>query len=338
MKQKVKRDRLANVRNFIAQNVIFVVLIALVSVITIMQPGFFSLRVLRDLLLQNSTRLIIACGMAFILICGGVDLGAGRIVGIAAVIAASMSQTLTYSRRVFPGLPEIPIIIPILAAVFICLLFGLINGGLVAKFNIPPFIATLGTQVAVYGMNSLYYDMPPNSSQPIGGIRDELTYLGSGHIGFLPVVILIAIVVIGIVWFVLKKTRFGRNIYAIGGNKEAASVSGINVDRTTILVYAIGAALFGLAGVLECARSGGATNNYGNMYEFDAIAACVVGGVSNTGGVGTVPGMIAGVFIFGIISYGLTFIGVSPYWQLIVKGLIIVSAVGLDVRKYNKGR
>lgn len=214
----------------------------------------------------------------------------------------------------------------------------MINGVLIAKFSIPAFIATLGTQVAIYGANSLYFDMEPNNSQPIGGIREDLTRLGTGYIGFVPIIILIAIVVLFVVWVILSKTRFGRNIYAIGGNQEAAVVTGINVNKTLIAVYAIGSALFALAGVLECAKSGGATSNYGNQYEFDAIAACVVGGVSNTGGVGTVPGMIVGVFVFGIINYGLTYMGVSPYWQLIVKGVIIVAAVGIDVQKYKKER
>jgi methyl-galactoside transport system permease protein len=123
-------------------------------------------------------------------------------------------------------------------------------------------------------------------------------------------------------------------MYAIGGNREAAIVSGVNVIATLIILYAIAGALYGTAGVLEAARTGGATNNYGNMYELDAIAACVVGGVSTTGGVGTVPGVLAGVLIFGVINYGLTFIGINPYWQLIVKGLIIVAAVSFDIRKY----
>jgi methyl-galactoside transport system permease protein len=323
---------------FLTQNVITIVLVVLIAVITIIQPSFFSLRVLRDLLLQNSTRFIIACGMSFILISGGTDLGAGRQVGLAAVIVASMSQTLDYPRRFFPDLPMIPIIFPILLAIFVCFVLGIINGTMVAKFNIPPFIATLGTQVVVYGMNSLYFNKAPNNSQPIGGLRQDLMTLGNSYIGYIPIVIIFSVCVIAGVWVILTKTRFGRNVYAIGGNKEAAVVSGIKVRFTTITVYAIGAALFGLAGVLECAKSGGATNNYGNMYEFDAISACVVGGVSLAGGVGSVPGIVVGVFIFGIISYGLTFIGVSPYWQLIVKGLIILLAVGLDMRKYSKTR
>ena len=123
-------------------------------------------------------------------------------------------------------------------------------------------------------------------------------------------------------------------MYAIGGNIHAAVVSGINVNRYLIYIYGIAGALYGLAGVLEAARTGGATNNYGNMYELDAIAACVVGGVSTSGGIGTVPGVLAGVLIFSVINYGLTFIGISPYWQLIIKGVIIVAAVAFDMRKY----
>jgi methyl-galactoside transport system permease protein len=123
-------------------------------------------------------------------------------------------------------------------------------------------------------------------------------------------------------------------MYAIGGNVHAAKVSGINVSRNLMYIYATAGALYGIAGVLESARTGGATNNYGNMYELDAIAACVVGGVSTAGGIGTVPGVLAGVMIFGVINYGLTFIGISPYWQLIIKGLIIIAAVAFDMRKY----
>jgi methyl-galactoside transport system permease protein len=188
--------------------------------------------------------------------------------------------------------------------------------------------------VMVYGVNSIYFDLPPNDSQPIGGLRGDFTNLGSGHFLSIPIIVIIAIIISIIVWIIFNKTRLGKNMYAIGGNKEAAKVSGINVGRTLLILYAIAGALYALAGVLEAARTGGATNNYGNMYELDAIAACVVGGVSTSGGIGTVPGVLAGVLIFGVINYGLTFIGVNPYWQLIIKGLIIVTAVAFDIRKY----
>jgi methyl-galactoside transport system permease protein len=325
-------------RGFLSQNAIYIVLLVLIIGIAVYDPNFLAVNTLRDVLIQSSTRIIIALGMAFVLITAGTDLSAGRIVGLSAVISASMLQVSDYPRRFFPDMPELNVLIPIALAVIIGLVCGMINGWVVAKLNVPPFIATLGTMVAVYGLNSLYFDMEPNVSQPIGGLRPDFTAIGSGFIGTgqysIPYIVIIAIVVSVIVWVVFNKTKLGKNMYAIGGNIQAAKVSGINVSKNLIWIYAIAGALYGLAGVLEAARTGGATNNYGNMYELDAIAACVVGGVSTSGGIGTVPGVLVGVFIFTIINYGLTFIGVSPYWQLIIKGLIIVAAIAIDMRKY----
>jgi methyl-galactoside transport system permease protein len=269
-------------------------------------------------------------------------------VGFAAVISASMLQDPGYLRLFYPHLPHLPLWLPVLIAVGVGLFFGLVNGIIVARLSVPPFIATLGTMVAIYGINSIYFNLPPNSSQPIGGLREDFTNLGSGAITIwsgvdadgeayshsIPYIVIIALVVVAFMWVLMNKTRFGKYTYAIGGNIHAARVSGINVQRTIVIMYAIAGSLYGLAGVLEAARTGGATNNYGNMYELDAIAACVVGGVSTTGGIGTVQGIVAGVLIFGVINYGLTFIGLDPYWQLIIKGVIIVAAVAFDIRKY----
>ena len=303
-------------------------------VIAVMNPKFMSVRVVRDILIQNSSRMIIACGMAMVLISGGMDLSAGRIVGLAAVITGSLGQSLDISNRFFPNMPQLPVAVPLLAAIVVCFLFGMFNGIAIAKFSIPPFIVTLGTDMIIWGTNLLYYDLEPNNSQPIGGIQNGIKYLGSGYIGkTVPVIIVIAIVVVLISWFLMKYTTFGRNIYSIGGNRDAAQVCGIRVERTLIWTYAIAAITFAIGGFLECARTNSATAAYGENYEFDAIAACVVGGVSNSGGVGTIPGMVLGVLMFGIINYGLTFLGVQPYWQKIVKGIIILTAVGFDVRK-----
>lgn len=331
-------DRKA-VRKFVNQNAIYLVLALLVIVITIQNPAFLALNNLRNILIMSSTRVIIAMGVGGILITQGTDLSAGRMVGLAAVLSASMLQTAEYSRRFYPDLPAVPLFLPIIIAIVVGLVIGLFNGLIVSKLNVPPFIATLGTMVIIYGMNSIYFDMPPNDSQPIGGLRADFTGLGTGYVGpsgpySIPYIVIIAIVVAFIIWVLHNKTTFGKNMYAIGGNPQAAKVSGINVSRTLIYVYALAGACYGLAGVLEAARTGGATNNYGNMYELDAIAACVVGGVSTSGGIGTVPGMLAGVIIFSVINYGLTFIGVNPYWQQIVKGLIIVFAVAFDLAKY----
>lgn len=329
---------LKKMNGWLTDYAIYVVLVVLVIGITISNPDFLSLSTLTNILHQNATKAIIALGAAFVLITGGVDLSAGRMVGFAAVISASMVQISDYPQKFFPGLGEIWVGIPVLLAILAGLAVGWINGIIIAKLHVPPFITTLGTMVIVLGVNSLYFDMPPNNSQPIGGLRSDFTKWGSGSFGIgsfhLPYLVIIAIVVAVLCWIVFNKTRLGKNMYAIGGNVQAAHVSGINVSRNLLWIYSIAGALYGLAGVLEAAKSGGASSSYGNMYELDAIAACVVGGVSTTGGIGTVPGVMAGVMIFGVINYGLTFIGVGPYYQLIIKGLIIVAAVSIDIRKY----
>ncbi|MCK7488845.1 MAG: galactose/methyl galactoside ABC transporter permease MglC [Anaerotruncus sp.] len=288
---------------------------------------------------MSATRIIIAMGVGGILIAGGTDLSAGRQVGLAAVLSASLLQFQEYPRRMYPNLPDLPIWLPILIAIAGCAVVGLLNGVIIAYIKVPPFIATLGTMVAAYGVTSIYFDRPPYGAQPIGGLRKDLTTLGSGYLGFdgtysIPYIVIIALAIAALIWILHNKTRFGKNLYAIGGNPEAAKVSGVPVQKNLLIVYTLAGALYGLAGTLEAARTGGSTNNYGNGHELDAIAACVVGGVSTSGGIGTVPGMVIGVLIFSIISYGLTFINMSPYWQQIIKGAIIIAAVGVDIRKY----
>jgi methyl-galactoside transport system permease protein len=328
-----------SISDFSLKYAIYFVFLALVIAITIREPAFLSIENFRNILSMSATRIIIALGIGGILISGGTDLSAGRQVGLAAVLASSLLQSLDYPRRMYVNLPELPLFVPILIAMAACGVLGLINGLIVAKLKVVPFITTLGTMVAVYGLTSLYFDRPPYGAQPIGGLDKRFTTLGSGYVGLdgtysLPYIVLIACAVAFIIWVLLNKTTFGKNIYAIGGNPEAAKVSGVNVVRNLLVVYTLAGVLYGLAGALEAARTGGATNNYGNGYELDAIAACVVGGVSINGGIGTVPGMLVGVLIFSVINYGLTFINMSPYWQQIVKGAIIIAAVAIDIRKY----
>ena len=324
----------SRVSKFMTQNAIYIVLVVLVAAISIYSPNFLSMTSFRDILIQSSPRVIIALGSAMILITAGCDLSAGRVVGLTAVVSALPS----YPHPFFEQAPNLPTFLPIIIAIAVGACVGLVSGLIVAYLRIVPFIATLGTMVMTYGVCSLYFDMEPNNSQPIGGLRPEFTVFGSGamDLGFMtiPYIVIIAAVISFIMWIVYNKTVLGKNMFAIGGNAQAAVVSGINVGATLIAIYVIAGALYGVGGILEAARTGGATNNYGNMYELDAIAAAVVGGVSITGGVGTVPGIIAGVLIFTVINYGLTFVGMGPYWQLIIKGLIIVIAVAVDVRKY----
>jgi methyl-galactoside transport system permease protein len=313
---------------------IVVVLALLVIGIGIVESTFLNLDNLSNILRISSVRVIIALGVGGILITRGTDLSAGRTVGLCACIAASLMQRPDYASKMFPDLPYLPLLVPVVAALAAGFLVGLLNGLVVAYIKVPPFITTLGTMVIVYGACSLYVDRPPRGAMPIGGLREDFTSLGTGSWGGVPKLIVIAAVVLLLYWVILNMTRFGKNIYAIGGNPEAAKVAGVNVKANLILVYILGGVLYGLAGVLLAARSGGATNNYGNMYELDAIAAAVIGGVSTSGGVGKVWGMVTGVLIFQVLDNGLVVLGVSPYWQQIVKGIIIIAAVGIDIRKY----
>ena len=325
---------------FLTNNSIYIILLALLVAIIIIEPAFVSVINFRNILAQASTRVIIALGVGGILITQGTDLSAGRLVGLFAVVSASLMQAPEYAYRMYPTLPKLPIILPILICMAVGIIFGLLNGAAVSVFKVPPFIATLGMMVIVYGLNSIYFDRPPYGAQPIGGLDPDFMQFAQGYIFkapfSIPYLVLYAIAVSVIMWVVWNKTRLGKNMYAIGGNPEAAVVSGVNVTKTLLLIYAIAGALYAFAGTLEAGRIGSATNNTGNMYELDAIAAAVVGGVSTSGGIGTVPGIVTGVLIFQVIAYGLNFIGVNPYLQYIVKGLIIVVAVAIDIRKYLK--
>ena len=328
--------------DFMTGYAIILAMVALVVVICVLQPRFMQVRVVLDIMTQSSTRLIIALGICFTLIIAGCDLSAGRIVGLAAVVSASLLQSQDYTSRFYPGLGELPLWVPILLAIVLCMLCGALNGLLVAQYAMHPFIATLATSVIVYGACSLYFDLPPNNSQPIGGVRPDFAALGQtkllqgGSFAGISILIPIAAAVTAAIWFILNKTTFGKNVYAIGGSREAAVVAGVNVYATTVMIFVLAGGLYGLAGVLEAARTAGATNQYGMGYELDAIAACVVGGVSLLGGVARVSGIVAGVFVFTIITYGLQFISVSPMWQQVIKGLIIAAAVAIDMGRHRR--
>lgn len=332
------------IKDFASSNAILLVLIGIVLFVGIYRPSFLGVENLVNILRISSVRAIIALGVGGILIARGTDLSAGRTVGLAAVISASLAQRADYASKLFPDMPQLALIVPILAALGAGLLVGLLNGTIVAFLNVPPFIATLGTMVMVYGAESLYVDRPPRGAQPLGGLRDDFTNIGTGGTGSwnwpvdIPFIIIIAAGIAFLIYILLNRTRFGKNIYAIGGNPDAAVVSGVSVWKNLMIVYAIGGLCYGLAGALLAARTGGATNNYGNSYELDAIAAAVIGGVSVWGGVGKVSGMIIGVLIFEVMNNGLVVVGVSAYWQQIVKGIIIVVAVGIDIQKYVRKR
>ena len=324
--------------DFLKQNAIYFVLLILLGVIIAQDPSFLNLMNFSNILTQSSVRLIIALGIAGLLVVQGTDLSAGRQVGLAAVVAATMLQATDNMNRVFSELPELPIFVVILVVCAIGAVIGLINGFIVSVLNVTPFIATMGTMIIVYGFNSLYYDAVGGS--PIAGFSENFSAFAQGFFRFgsfkLSYITIYAIIATIIMWILWNKTRFGKNIFAIGGNPEAARVSGVNVTRNLLVIYTLAGVFYAFGGMLEAGRIGSATNNLGFMYELDAIAACVVGGVSFAGGVGTIIGVVTGVLIFTVINYGLTYIGVNPYWQYIIKGSIIILAVAIDSLKYAK--
>lgn len=323
-----------DIKKFLMDYALYVIMILMIIIIAFISPKFLSLRVLRDILMQSSTRMLVALGCMFIIVCGSADLSGGRVVGLAAVVAGSFAQQATYYNKFWPGIGELPIFVPILVGVGVGGLFGLISGFTVAKLKVPAFLATLGTQMIAYGVNCLYFNKAPNNSQPLGGYTDSFSKLGTGALFGVPYLVIIALGMAVVIWLFQTKTCLGKEIFAVGGNSEAAKVSGINVFKTLMVTFTVAGFLYGLAGCLEGARTGSASSSYGLGYELDAIASCIVGGCSAGGGVGSVPGVIIGVLIFNVINYGLTFIGLSSYWQYVVKGAIIIIAVALDVRKY----
>ncbi|MBA8900472.1 MULTISPECIES: ABC transporter permease [unclassified Phyllobacterium] len=278
------------------------------------------------IILQVSVIGIIAVGVTQVIITGGIDLSSGSVVGMTAMIAASFAQASTWARPVYPGLTDLPFIIPLIVGLGIGLLAGIVNGALIAQTKIPPFIATLGMMVSARGVAKWY-----TKGSPVSGLTDQFNFIGTG---IWPVVVFL--VVAFIFHIALRYTRYGKFTYAIGANVQAARVSGINVERHLIKVYAIAGVLAGLAGIVTAARAQTAQSGMGVTYELDAIAAAVIGGTSLTGGVGRITGTVIGAIILGVMISGFTFLRVDAYYQEIIKGLIIVAAVVVDVYRQKK--
>ena len=275
---------------------------------------------LRIIILQMSVIGIIAVGVTQVIITGGIDLSSGSVVGIAAMVAASLAQESGYAKAVYPALTGLPILVPVVAGILVGLIAGTINGSLIAYTGIPPFIATLGMMVTARGLAKAY-----TRGQPIGVLQDAYAEVGAG---LWPVIIFLTVA--AIFFIALRYTRYGKFTYAIGANVQAARVSGINIGRHLIKVYAIAGLLAGLAGVVTSARVVSGQPGMGVMYELDAIAATVIGGTSLTGGVGRITGTVIGVIILGVVTSGFTFLRIDAYYQEIVKGGIIVAAVIAD--------
>ena len=285
------------VGKWLSNNAIIMMMLAITLIVGIMHPNFFSGTNMINLFKNVSIRYIIALGISGCLITTGNDLSAGRLAGFAACLACIFAQTEGASGKFYPNMPTLSTPVVFILVIAICAIVGLCNGLVVSYLKVQPFIATLGMQQVVYGICLVY-----TGGTPIGSLNN--------------------------------KTRHGKYMYAIGGNEAAAEVAGVNVHATKIRIYILASCMFGLAGCLLAAKSGGASVNTAMGYELDAIAACTIGGVSTTGGVGTVPGVLVGVLVFELMKVALQFMNVNSSYTYIVQGLVIIVAVAIDIRKY----
>jgi methyl-galactoside transport system permease protein len=290
----------------------------------------FSVDSVQNLMIAESVRAFASLGVGLIIITRGIDLSIGSVVGLCASVAASFAQTTDYGAAMFPGV-DFPLFLPVVAGVAVGALFGLFNGLLVAYGKLPAFIATLGTMSIAAGLQLIY-----TKAAVVGSLKTEFKRIAQGSIGPVPNLAIFVVVAAVLLWLLLRHMRQGTNCYAIGGNPVAARVSGINVEKQLVLVYLYAGILYGIAGTLLASRLGLANALTGRGMELDAIAAVTVGGVSQAGGVGTVGGMLIGVLTLGIINYGMTYMGVDSYYQLLIKGFIIILAVFFDMKKYAK--
>jgi inositol transport system permease protein len=318
----------SEVGKFINKYAIFIVLIVMVVVLSFLSPTFLTPQNLINVLITESGRGILAIGVAFTIISRGIDLSVGSIVSLTSVIAASLVQEPSYSARIFPHLPLLPPIVAVLAGLVAGTIVGITNGALIAYTAIPPFIATLGSMIIARGLALIL-----TNAYPVPMLRPEFKIIGQGSLGPIPYVVIVFALVAVIAFIILNYTRFGKNVYAIGGNVNAAKTSGIKVDKNLLAIYAVSGLCASIAGILITARAASGIATLGNNYELDAIAAATIGGTSHTGGIGTVQGIIAGILILGILNNGLLLLGISPYLQQVIKGIIIVGAVVFDMRK-----
>lgn len=329
MNATLKKPTMKQVGSFLANNSIIVIMVLVSLAVGLVYPNFFSAANIWNLLKNVSIRYIIALGVSGCLITCGNDLTAGRMAGFAACLASILAQKAGASGRFYENLPELPVVLIFVIVIGICSIVGLCNGLVVSYLKVQPFIATLGMQQIVYGVCLVY-----TGGTPIGSLRTEFTNLATATIIGVPVTIWIALIVGVSFWILYNKTRHGKYMYAIGGNEVAAEVAGINVPATKIKIYILSSCMFALAGCLFAAKAGGASVNTAMGYELDAIAASTIGGVSTTGGIGTVPGVLVGVFVFELMKIALQFTGIDSSYTYVVQGLVIILAVSIDIRKY----
>ena len=308
----------------------FIVLIVLLNFFSIVANNFLSVNTM--LLIGKHVALygIIAIGMTYVIITGGIDLSVGAVVGLGGMIAGGLLQkglTLEFAGvTIYFSVPLVVLITVLVGAII-----GIINGLIITKFNVAPFIATLGTMYICRGFANLHSNGATYSDlKGYEGLGNQgWTFFGSNVFG-IPVGLVILFIMAIIFAIILKKTVFGWHVFSIGGNEKAAKLSGVKVDKVKILVYMISGICAAVVGIIACSQLAAAHPATGESWEMNAIAAAVLGGTSMAGGIGTIGGTIVGAFVIGVINDGMVMCGVSEFWQMVIKGLVIIVAVVID--------
>lgn len=301
---------------------IIIAFVALCLVLSIINENFMTWENWVNVLRQTSINGILAIGMTYVILTKGIDLSVGSILAVSGIVAASLVT----------GDAANSAIIGVFAGLLVGAILGAVNGGIVARLAVAPFVVTLGMLSVARGLTFIY-----NDGMPIANLSADFKFLGQGMVGEIPVPVIILVFIFAVFWFILKYTTFGRYVYAVGGNEKSAKTSGINTRMVIFVVYIISGALAALAGLILAARTTSALPQAGVAYELDAIAAVVIGGTSLSGGVGTLTGTLIGALIIGVINNGLDLLGVSSYYQQVIKGAIIVAAVLLDASRKKHG-
>lgn len=314
-------------KNFLSENAIVAVLIAMCVVVTVVKPVFVTPDNIFSVLTAASTYGCMAMGAGLIIITGGIDLAAGAMVAFSGVMGAMFGQTAA-NASVLQGVGDLPFIVPVAVTILAGALCGVINGFFIAKFDTPPFIVTLGMTTIVRGLALLV-----TGGEPVSNLTNGYNVLGGKIAGIIPIQVIVLILLVVVTYVLLRWTHFGQDLYAIGSNRKAAEVSGIKVNKRLIQVYLFEGICTGIAGLIVAARAASIHPGAADGYELTAIASCIIGGTSPSGGIGKIGHMFVGVLVISVLRNGLTLLGVDSYWQQIAEGLVIIVAVALDVRR-----
>lgn len=301
-----------------------IALVVLVITLTLLSDKFLTFANQRNILLQISVNLCLSIGMTLIILTGGIDLSVGAVLALAGAVAAGLLKN-GVALKVFGVAIQITAFGAIVAGIVVGLVFGWFNGIAITRFRLPPFVATLGTLSIARGLTMLW-----TGGFPITDLGPKFGFIGAGFWLGVPMAVWITAALVVIFHTVSRQTTLGRYIYAVGGNERATAFSGIDVNRVKVRVYAMGGALAAVAGLIVTARLDAADPNAGFGYELDSIAAVVIGGASLSGGLGSIPGTVLGCLIIGVLNNGLVLLNVSPFWQQVVKGFVILVAVAAD--------